>query len=371
MEENKQDLAPSMPLIKSVIYQCNSCLFQTDKKSIMNRHSRVHLAQKRKAMEEPKTAGVVAAQVEEEKSPATTVEKQSYCTDCDIQFSSVNTFQHHRNNYCQKYKTIEAIVPLDQVAGTQEKVAGDKQSCQEKSGKLKRKLNVAGAEADLIMASRLQGKGMAPSGAVQMGDMVYLPLFKVSEQSSKPFHSILTPNSMYSNLENHNENIALSRYLQNAQLIQQINSMQVKVNAHQIQPVVDNEMVAKNFSNSPLDLSKQSCNTEIKQVNASCPIQTNPLTPVPNKVGLFLYQPQQQPQQQAAHAIPQAAAKQLQNQNYNPASSKEINYLFSQQQQQPHHHHQAVNGFGNNSLQVYETNAKFKPIAQPPLVRAI
>ena len=41
-----------LQLVKSVIFQCNSCLFQTDKKSIMNRHSRVHLAQKRKAMEE-------------------------------------------------------------------------------------------------------------------------------------------------------------------------------------------------------------------------------------------------------------------------------------------------------------------------------
>ena len=121
MEENKQELTTSMPLIKSVIYQCNSCLFQTDKKSIMNRHSRVHLAQKRKAMEEPNKPVVEpATQVEEKKSP--TVEKQSYCTDCDIQFSSINTFQHHRNNYCQKYKTIEAIVPLDQLTGTQEKV---------------------------------------------------------------------------------------------------------------------------------------------------------------------------------------------------------------------------------------------------------
>ena len=225
---------------------------------------------------------------------------------------------------------------------------------------------MSGVEADLIMANRLQTKGVAPTGAVQMGDMVYLPLFKVSEQSNKPFHSILTPNSMYSNLENH-ENMALSRYLQNAQLIQQINSMQVKVNSHQLEPKehdesltqpADNTEATKHFSNSPLDLSKKSYKTEIKEV-----IQTNPLAPLPNKVGFFLYQ-----QQQQQPSLPQVAvAKQLQNQNYNPASS---NYLFSQQQLQQSPHHPAVNGFANNSLQVYGNNAKFKPISQPPLVSA-
>lgn len=57
-----------------------------------------------------------------EKSGVASAEEQSklksYCTDCDIQFSSVTTYQHHRNNYCQKYKTIEAIVPLDKASGS-------------------------------------------------------------------------------------------------------------------------------------------------------------------------------------------------------------------------------------------------------------
>lgn len=38
---------------------------------------------------------------------------KSYCKDCDIQFSSIKTYEHHRNNYCQKYKTIEAVVPVE------------------------------------------------------------------------------------------------------------------------------------------------------------------------------------------------------------------------------------------------------------------
>jgi hypothetical protein len=152
----------NIQLVKSIIYQCNSCLFQTDKKSIMNRHSRVHLAQKRKQMEEPNDLNKINNQKsshatnklgESSKISGTqSVEKsiksdnmapginsstvndksQSYCTDCDIQFSSITTFQHHRNNYCQKYKTIEAIVPVDMISNnklnqesnyTQEKVS--------------------------------------------------------------------------------------------------------------------------------------------------------------------------------------------------------------------------------------------------------
>lgn len=139
-------------LVKSVIYQCNSCMFQTDKKSIMNRHSRVHLAQKRKSMEdllENNNCDLTGSEsgsnkiqkfdinnnsklrdVERpiEKSGIASADEQSklksYCTDCDIQFSSVTTYQHHRNNYCQKYKTIEAIVPMDKASGSsQEKKA--------------------------------------------------------------------------------------------------------------------------------------------------------------------------------------------------------------------------------------------------------
>lgn len=118
----------------------------------MNRHSRVHLAQKRKSMEdllENNNCDLTGSEsgsnkiqkfdinnnsklrdVERpiEKSGIASADEQSklksYCTDCDIQFSSVTTYQHHRNNYCQKYKTIEAIVPMDKASGSsQEKKA--------------------------------------------------------------------------------------------------------------------------------------------------------------------------------------------------------------------------------------------------------
>jgi hypothetical protein len=117
--------------IKNVIYQCNSCLFQTDKKSIMNKHSRVHLPQKRKAMEEStlqnnnnnslsdssekfltennqSLQNLVTNYLSDKQNDDTLNEKtNSYCKDCDIQFSSMKTYLHHRNIYCQKYKTIE------------------------------------------------------------------------------------------------------------------------------------------------------------------------------------------------------------------------------------------------------------------------
>jgi hypothetical protein len=114
---------------KNVIYQCNSCLFQTDKKSIMNKHSRVHLPQKRKAMEESTLQNnnslsddykkneneniqilknTIQSNLSDKQNDVTSNEKtNSYCKDCDIQFSSMKTYLHHRNIYCQKYKTIE------------------------------------------------------------------------------------------------------------------------------------------------------------------------------------------------------------------------------------------------------------------------
>lgn len=134
-EKNSQDINQT----KTVIYQCNSCLFQTDKKSNMNKHSRVHLPQKRKAMEESTlqnnnnniglndTNNLVQNEniqclKQENKQTFSIADKQndikpteindSYCKDCDIQFSSMKTYLHHRNNYCQKYKTIE-ISPND------------------------------------------------------------------------------------------------------------------------------------------------------------------------------------------------------------------------------------------------------------------
>ena len=115
-------------LLKSVIYQCNNCLFQTDKKSIMNRHSRVHLPQKRKQMEMQQTdsaSSPSAAFMQTNKNGSSSLStakatmeddnenNTTYCRDCDIQFSSVKTYMHHRTNYCQKYKTIEAIVPVE------------------------------------------------------------------------------------------------------------------------------------------------------------------------------------------------------------------------------------------------------------------
>ena len=135
-------------LLKSVAYQCNYCLFQTDKKTAMNKHSRVHLPQKRKEMEElaqslsqsptqqhqsafstfasktsllgqPDLSSFKESDTLKTEAQAVSTSElsndktQSYCADCDIQFSSMKTFLHHRNNYCQKFKTIESIVPVE------------------------------------------------------------------------------------------------------------------------------------------------------------------------------------------------------------------------------------------------------------------
>ena len=117
----------------------------------MNKHSRVHLPQKRKEMEEmaasasspnsisssranmepdeQRLAGNYLSRPDEKQEQSKCAHSQeqtkqqnasdsndrtkSYCSDCDIQFSSMKTYLHHRNNYCQKFKTIEAIVPVE------------------------------------------------------------------------------------------------------------------------------------------------------------------------------------------------------------------------------------------------------------------
>jgi len=229
-------------LMKSTLYQCNSCLFQTDKKSIMNRHSRVHLAQKRKSMERLCSDNSYNYNVEESKlkkfplsdeTTSCTFQQQeqlkilnkseigekkdqndskpdsnqnhSYCSDCDIQFSSIITFQHHRSNYCQKYKTIEAIVHVDLKNGN--KMINHGSIIQESSNnQIKPQMININKEAKTKFVqntsnkvltqpinnhiiNNLQSNTFAPDNktnslgsAVRMGDMVYLPLFKL------PFH---------------------------------------------------------------------------------------------------------------------------------------------------------------------------------------
>lgn len=128
--KNLNENSSSVQLLKSVIYQCSYCLFQTDKKSAINRHSRVHLPQKRKQMEEESSSSSLTKTDSSEslitrdsiksKSPILSPvssdvndKTKSYCKDCDIQFSSLKTYQHHRDNYCQKYKTIESVVSVE------------------------------------------------------------------------------------------------------------------------------------------------------------------------------------------------------------------------------------------------------------------
>lgn len=111
--DGSNDSAGNVKLMKSIMYQCNHCLFQTDKISIMNRHSRVHLPQKRKQMEElSSSSNADNSQPVDVNDTAGKSVGVSYCKECDIQFSSVKTYLHHRNNYCQKYKTIESVIQV-------------------------------------------------------------------------------------------------------------------------------------------------------------------------------------------------------------------------------------------------------------------
>ena len=140
--KNHQQQNDFLNLVKTEIYQCSYCTFTTDKKCSINKHSRVHLAQKRKAMEELYNSNKEMCEVNNDNTIISTInhninnnkpliklkekkhidiEKQSentkvsssliinlndrnqtYCNECEIQFSSLKTFMHHKKHYCQK-----------------------------------------------------------------------------------------------------------------------------------------------------------------------------------------------------------------------------------------------------------------------------
>jgi hypothetical protein len=192
-------------LVKVDMYQCNYCLFQTDKKSAMNKHSRVHLPQKRKEMEESSptspsnqcTTSSVSSLLNKE-----TDMTNSYCSECDIHFSSMKTFLHHRNNYCQKFKTIESIVPLEMTtkANIESTTTPPSSSFNiESSSYLKRnsvinqmetetenefKSNPKFSENHDILLNPTNTVAVAPPGALRMGDLVYLPIYKLQNTST-------------------------------------------------------------------------------------------------------------------------------------------------------------------------------------------
>ncbi len=286
-----------MQLVKSVIFQCNSCLFQTDKKSIMNRHSRVHLAQKRKAMEESSSTVVptsspsgsadlikenltaikrIKNDCTEETSKKNEIKKEeeeeatnSYCKDCDIKFSSASTYQHHRNNYCQKYKTIEAVVALDsnktglavgvkqlkqpnQTSNDVIASTGNKPPSEilKPTVQLSKTTDTSGQISNSFYLPSYQrspspSMQTPPPGAVQMGDLVYIPVYKVSQKKPHQFFS----NNMLPTIVP-KENSAVER-----PMTRPVNNSESEI--------VLNQM--KMNSNSPLDLSLNQQN----QVNLS------------------------------------------------------------------------------------------------------
>ncbi|CAF0885033.1 unnamed protein product [Brachionus calyciflorus] len=137
-------------LLKSVMYQCSMCTFQSDKKSAMNRHSRIHLPQKRKQMEES-TNGKMTEPIDNDIND----KEKSYCKECDIHFSSIKTYLHHRNNYCQKYKTIESVMPIQVTL------------------------------PETIKKPQPITPQLPPQ-PIRMGDLLYLPVYKINESKNEP-----------------------------------------------------------------------------------------------------------------------------------------------------------------------------------------
>jgi hypothetical protein len=229
--ENRND--PST-LVKTEIYQCNHCLFTTDKKALMNKHSRVHLPQKRKAMEDLNSShGAKEAKPDDhidedhdrlrqhDTNPnqilTTQSKNQSYCTECEIQFSSMKTFLHHKTHYCQKYKTIEAVLPaceqqqqttkqLDMELNHTVRSAAEKQdNCEQQPQRISMQ-NIFKSSEPLSIRQQESHKTPInlPLQSKRIGDVVYVPVYitsPVTTIQSNQTNSECTPLSSSSLVE--------------------------------------------------------------------------------------------------------------------------------------------------------------------------
>lgn len=297
----------------------------------MNKHSRIHLPQKRKAMEEAPlndleaNANVSIDSIKsnvEQFDTKSKAQSGSYCSECDIQFSSLKTFLHHRNNYCQKFKTI--VIPVDLVKSAQDNSShlqqsksrqnNNKSSAPNKSTSSSSELTLPNEELfdtkkpNLINESKAKQTNskaaaisvinstesiakkvepfLAPNAnfyemmmmkkqpfgaphppAVRMGDTVYLPAYKM------PVKSVDSP-SFIPQLFQPNPTQLDPNYLSN---IDQNKFNKSRLNEMKRKPEDPHETDAKraranendNSNESPLDLSKKSSSARLQRARLS------------------------------------------------------------------------------------------------------
>lgn len=130
---------PSAPKIRRSgrYYACPYCSFSADKRVSLNRHMRVHVGlpllathpvspPPAPAVESPRSvasdAGTASKLSDDGRSSACDAAPDRFCVDCKIQFSSLKTYQVHKQHYCQSRKpvppgspgpAIEKPVPLE------------------------------------------------------------------------------------------------------------------------------------------------------------------------------------------------------------------------------------------------------------------
>ncbi|XP_073941343.1 zinc finger protein ush isoform X1 [Choristoneura fumiferana] len=86
-------------------YACTYCSYSADKKVSLNRHMRMHSSS-------PVSSGTPAPAPT---SNGDTTEGQPspdrYCTDCDIRFSSIQTYRAHKTHYCSTRQVVKPALP--------------------------------------------------------------------------------------------------------------------------------------------------------------------------------------------------------------------------------------------------------------------
>lgn len=83
------DSPPPKSLKLRHVFRCPYCSYSADKLSSLNRHRRIHNRSSIPDSEKPTVPKVISR-------------SETYCTSCNIQFSSIGTYNCHKEHYCSK-----------------------------------------------------------------------------------------------------------------------------------------------------------------------------------------------------------------------------------------------------------------------------
>ncbi|XP_069988315.1 zinc finger protein ush isoform X3 [Penaeus vannamei] len=151
----------------SRVLRCPHCPYTTTHKLSLNGHMNIHTSPEdlAKAASTPQAAAAAAGPTQPSPTDARATDR--YCSDCDIQFSSVKTFRVHKAHYCQTRHVLKG---------------GNKSPAREEAGS-----NAAGSTALSGLVSAAAGSGQ-PILALPTNPILLVPYSLVAGAQLLPPH---------------------------------------------------------------------------------------------------------------------------------------------------------------------------------------